>query len=228
MKKKSVLTKEKILQAATIIFSEKGFRDTTIREISGKAQVNLAAINYHFRDKKSLYHAVLEDVFSRGFSRYPADFELETTLKPTPEKRLHAFIRAMFYRFNCGDGWGGMSGQGRLIARELLQPSTAFVSIVEHYINPHKEYLQTILKDIMQCDPGPEKLSSCVISIVGQCIYYAVGASVIEKVAIENSPREDNLDRLAEDVWRFSLGGVVRFRDEYLQAELQPTRRKGK
>ncbi len=84
------------------------------------------------RERKGLYGAVLEDVFSTGFTRFPAT--VETGTEAGPEQRLRVFIRAMFYRLQSREGWGGMSGQGRLIARELLDPSPAFVSILERYI----------------------------------------------------------------------------------------------
>ena len=56
-------TVERILDVAEILFAEKGFAETSLRLITSKAQVNLAAVNYHFGSKKSLIQAV----FSRFF-----------------------------------------------------------------------------------------------------------------------------------------------------------------
>ncbi|MDF2152394.1 TetR/AcrR family transcriptional regulator [Vibrio sp. CAU 1672] len=53
-------TKEKILDVAEGLFAEHGFNDTSLRTITGKANVNLASVNYHFGDKKSLVRAVLD------------------------------------------------------------------------------------------------------------------------------------------------------------------------
>ncbi|MCF7502456.1 MULTISPECIES: TetR/AcrR family transcriptional regulator [Vibrio] len=52
-------TKEKILDVAEGLFAEHGFNDTSLRTITGKANVNLASVNYHFGDKKTLVRAVL-------------------------------------------------------------------------------------------------------------------------------------------------------------------------
>ena len=52
-------TKEKILDVAEGLFAEHGFKDTSLRTITGKAGVNLASVNYHFGDKKTLVRAVL-------------------------------------------------------------------------------------------------------------------------------------------------------------------------
>lgn len=52
-------TKEKILDVAEGLFAEHGFNDASLRAITSKAGVNLASVNYHFGDKKTLVRAVL-------------------------------------------------------------------------------------------------------------------------------------------------------------------------
>ncbi len=53
-------TKQKILEAASILFAQNGFSGASIRDIAAKADVNLAAINYHFGGKDNLYWKVFE------------------------------------------------------------------------------------------------------------------------------------------------------------------------
>ena len=52
-------TKNKILDAADVLFANKGFNGTSLREITSQANVNLAAVNYHFGSKKELIKAVM-------------------------------------------------------------------------------------------------------------------------------------------------------------------------
>lgn len=51
-------TVTKILDAAEGLFAEQGFAETSLRSITSKADVNLAAVNYHFGSKKALIQAV--------------------------------------------------------------------------------------------------------------------------------------------------------------------------
>jgi AcrR family transcriptional regulator len=51
--------REKILLAALQLFSKKGFAGTSVRDVASAADVNLAAISYHFGDKAGLYRAAL-------------------------------------------------------------------------------------------------------------------------------------------------------------------------
>lgn len=53
-------TVERILDTAEVLFAEKGFAETSLRAITSKAGVNLAAVNYHFGSKEALIQAVFE------------------------------------------------------------------------------------------------------------------------------------------------------------------------
>jgi len=52
-------TKNKILDAAESLFAVQGFNGTSLREITSQAEVNLAAVNYHFGSKKELIKSVM-------------------------------------------------------------------------------------------------------------------------------------------------------------------------
>lgn len=210
-------TPDRILKAAGEIFGRDGFKAATIRRIADAAKANVASINYHFRDKEGLYAAVLENLFNVGFSRFPAD----TGVGPEtpPEERLRAFIRGMFHRLLSSKGWGaGISGPGQLIAREFLEPTPSFEPIIEKYIKPHKDILVSIIAELLGNDQSREILAQCALSVIGQCIYYALGAPVIRKVAEHACPTDENLDQLADFVWQFSLGGISRIRGKREQS----------
>ncbi|MBA2777638.1 TetR/AcrR family transcriptional regulator [Billgrantia kenyensis] len=51
-------TVTRILDTAEVLFAERGFAETSLRTITSKARVNLAAVNYHFGSKKALIQAV--------------------------------------------------------------------------------------------------------------------------------------------------------------------------
>jgi AcrR family transcriptional regulator len=86
-------TKDKILDAAEFFFADKGFNGTSLREITSKAEVNLAAVNYHFGSKKELIKAVM--------SRYMNELapKLEFSLNKLCESRDDISLEQVFTAF---------------------------------------------------------------------------------------------------------------------------------
>ncbi|MBY5991894.1 TetR/AcrR family transcriptional regulator [Ferrimonas balearica] len=85
-------TKHRILDAAERLFAERGFSETSLRLITGKAEVNLASVNYHFGSKKELIQAVLARYLDRFM---PAVNEAFIELEKQPEIALHEIFDAM-------------------------------------------------------------------------------------------------------------------------------------
>lgn len=53
-------TKDRILAAAEALFMEQGYAATSLRAITAQANVNLAAVNYHFGSKEALIREVFD------------------------------------------------------------------------------------------------------------------------------------------------------------------------
>ncbi len=58
-------TRSRLLEAAGLVFSDKGFEHATAREICDLARVNSAAVNYYFGGKRPLYVEVLREAHRR-------------------------------------------------------------------------------------------------------------------------------------------------------------------
>jgi AcrR family transcriptional regulator len=89
-------TKEKLLDAAEFLFGEKGYSDTSLRQIIARAQVNLAAVHYHFGSKQELLEqAILRKIGPVNEQRLSLldQFESEAAPNPAPiEKVVEALI----------------------------------------------------------------------------------------------------------------------------------------
>ncbi len=51
-------TKDRILSAAESLFAQHGFAGTSLRQVTARADVNIAAVNYHFGSKENLVNEV--------------------------------------------------------------------------------------------------------------------------------------------------------------------------
>jgi len=118
-------TKTLILDAAEVLFVEKGFEGTSLRSVVAKANVNIAAVHYHFGSKESLIQAVLarrlEPINRERLER------LAALKKDTPkgELQLEDVLRALFEPAlrMAGCGAPGSNDIARLIGRIFSEPS---------------------------------------------------------------------------------------------------------
>ena len=60
MNTEELSTEDKILIAASKVFTEKGFSGTRTRDIAEEAGINLALLNYYFRTKEKLFEQVMK------------------------------------------------------------------------------------------------------------------------------------------------------------------------
>src|SRR3954469_883038 len=116
-------TRTRILDVAEELFSEQGFDRVSIRDITRKARVNLAAINYHFGSKEELIAAIFErEVVPVNEARLAALDAVERSAKKSPklEEILEAFIRPTI-ECSTGKPKGGKAFS-KLFGRCLSEP----------------------------------------------------------------------------------------------------------
>lgn len=66
-------TRERLLTNACRLFAEKGCQNTPIAEICEQAELPIASVNYHFRDKTILYLDAWRHTFQEDLKAYPPD-----------------------------------------------------------------------------------------------------------------------------------------------------------
>ena len=88
-------TRERILNAALQLFREKGFDETTMRDVAAAAEMATGAAYYYFRSKEALVMALYARSAEEKRSFLPEAIERTKELK----KRLRAVIDANFEQF---------------------------------------------------------------------------------------------------------------------------------
>lgn len=61
---------DKLIKAGTSLFAEKGYHETSVRDIAKTAGVNPSLINYHFGGKEELYRTILEEAGITSATRF--------------------------------------------------------------------------------------------------------------------------------------------------------------
>jgi AcrR family transcriptional regulator len=194
-----------IMETAGKIFAQEGFTKATIRDICREAGANIAAINYHFGDKKGLYLAVLKYYQEMVFQTHPPDMGINE--KQKPEEKLQTYIRSFLSRIMDE---GRPAWFGRLLAREFTQPSWAFDILVKETIRPSFQLLTEIVAEILGKSAKERSVRLCSMSIIGQCLYFRHSHPVISRLFPGEIFGPKQIDELTEHITLFSLNGMIK------------------
>ncbi len=85
-------TQSSILQAARALFTDKGFANTTVREICHAASVTAPVLYYHFGSKEGLFEAVVEETLS--LDDFVALLVARVAAASDPWTKLQAYVHA--------------------------------------------------------------------------------------------------------------------------------------
>jgi AcrR family transcriptional regulator len=112
-------TKQRILDSAEALFARHGFAGASLRQVTASANVNLAAVNYHFGSKENL----INEVFRRRLDelngqRLRALESVTATSGYTLEDVLDAFVRPALTLSQDAKGGGGFV---RVLARAYAE-----------------------------------------------------------------------------------------------------------
>lgn len=143
-------TKQRILDAAEQLFAEHGFADTSLRKITGRAAVNLAAVHYHFHSKEFLLEAVVlrrVEALNEERLRRLDECEQDRSRPLTVEKVLEAFILPTVRLMQDPERGGVVFG--RLMARLHAESTagSAYAKIAKtHFTGVANRFITALVK----------------------------------------------------------------------------------
>ena len=196
-------TKDRILSAAEGLFAQFGFSGTSLRQVTSQADVNIAAVNYHFGSKENL----INEVFRRR-------------LDELSEKRLAALRQAL----------ESSPGQLDALLAAFIEPAltltldrhggSAFVRVLARAYAEKNERLRKFLSDnyghvlrqfskaIGACVPdlGKEELYWRLDFVSGALTYAMADFGLIRRPA--SMSEKTHCQRACEALIRFASAGL--------------------
>ena len=196
-------TVRQILDAAGEVFADKGFKETTVREICAKAGVNLAAINYHFGDKERLYIEAVKDARNVLEAEVPLPDGVDLA---DPEDALRAFIRTLARRMLNRDV---PSWRHSLLVLEFMNPSRACEEMMQESIVPFMDRLLGIIRQLMPTDVPDHTVRQLGLSIIAQCAYYRLQERVVSMLTpVDEMEKHFSPELIGEHIARFSIAAI--------------------
>lgn len=200
-------TQKSLLMAASEIFAEKGFRDATIVEISKRAATNVAAVNYHFGNKETLYREAWRQSFRDSIRSHPPDGGVN--INAPPEQRLAGQVIALLRRINDQD-----NREFHIVNKELANPTGLLEEVMKEEMMPLRRRIMALMREILGPDNPEGTVRFCTVSILSQCVIPAL-INIVEKPLTDvddASLRIDDIEDYARHVVTFSLAGISKVR----------------
>lgn len=205
-------TTERILDAAERLFMEYGYDGASMRMLTAAAEVNLAAINYHFGSKEGLMQAVFKRRLSWLNSerlRVLDELEAKAGGQPLrPSQVLEAFFGTLL-TMGEREELGGMVFL-RLIGRTLTEPAhfirEFFAGEYQQVVERYKLALYAALPDVPQ-----EEISWRFQFMLGAMSYSIAGTDalrILGGISLTDDSDAVYARRLRERLMPFLLGGL--------------------
>jgi AcrR family transcriptional regulator len=192
-------TRTRILDAAEELFMQHGFEGTSMRLLTARAEVNLAAVNYHFGSKDALIEAVFRRRLDpMNAARIAALEKLETEApgKPlAPEIIIRAFVGESLRMIE--DAKGGGRNFIRLLGRTYTEPAKSIRALIGQMYAPTMERYKAALERALPQMPR-EELVWRMHFMFGTLSYTLAATDAVQLIA--GAKPEDRHDaRLLED-----------------------------
>ena len=202
MSKAQFSTKERILDAAETLFAQYGFGGTSLRQVTSQADVNIAAVNYHFGSKENL----VNEVFRRRMDEMSAQRlgRLKAAADADPadlDGILAAFVEPPLAMAQDRHGGGAFI---RVIARAYAEKNDGLRRFLsEQYGHVLREFARAISR----CLPGlsKEELYWRLDFLAGALTYAMADFGMIKRpVGISEV---EHRQRAAQELIRFASAG---------------------
>jgi len=144
---RSIVTQQKLLDAAIDAFAENGFKGTSTRDIADRAGVHHPLITYHFKNKDQLWRAAADRIF-REFN-----ISLVKAMTEVPEidakARAEAFVRTYVHYAH------GQPALHKIILQESSHPSGRLDWLIENHLRPLFEEVVKAIEELQRLGIAP-------------------------------------------------------------------------
>ena len=190
-----------LLRTALRLFAEKGFANTSTRELAIAAGVNIAAISYYFGDKAGLYRAAYTEPMGSCSVMGVVDASAVGL-----EEALRMMLSHIVEPMKQGDL---VQLCTRLHFREMLEPTGLWAEEIDNGIRPAQLALVQVLcrhLDVAQPDDDVHRLA---YSIVGLAIHLFVGRDIVQALQPQLLATPAAIDAYTERLLGYALAMVA-------------------
>jgi AcrR family transcriptional regulator len=197
------ITRQALLYHATAVFAENGFERASVREITRRAQVNQAAINYHFGGKEALYREVLRLAVA---ALNDASLLDEGTISQVPrDEAVRLFIRQQVTPLLKHQQ---ISHYLRIFAWEALAPTQIYLDFIASEKLPVLDQAEKIVRRFLPAAASRAEVTIATIWLTQQAVPFIRHYDTLSKPPLNLKMDQGFIERLAADLGRMAVAGL--------------------
>jgi AcrR family transcriptional regulator len=197
----SQATRSKIVRAAVLVFAEHGYDGASIRAIVARADVNQAAINYHFGNKEGLYRAVLK----LALQALTAGDGAGTAEAPSPEAALRAFVDRQLRPLAATDE---LSRYLRIFNWETVRPTPTFRRFMAEEASPYLAGITALVRRFLPTRASEQQAAIAALWLLGQCSIFVRNAEQLSRPPLNFKIDRSFVDGLAGTITNWAVAGL--------------------
>src|ERR1700730_12701200 len=199
----SKATREKIIKAASRAFARDGYEGASIRAIVAEADVNQAAINYHFGSKEGLYRAFLQTAL-RALMKDDNEVPQNNLSR---EAALRRFVRRQLRPMIARDE---LSEYVRIFNWETLKPSPVFRKFMAREVAPFFAVATELARRFLPSRATDQQAVVGALWLFGQCSIFVRNAKQLANPPLRLKIDERCVDGLADTIAAWAAEGLGR------------------
>ncbi len=197
-------TRQRIIDTSLRLFAEHGFKGVSVRDISAAAQVNVAAVNYHFGSKQGLYRTIFETVLDEDEGRFAEQMANVDTLLVRAGSdpalltaAVEILTRGLVGRLSAFEHLRCFSV---LIARELAFPGDLFDLLCRRRVEPVFGLLSRVVGAAWDLSPASETVRLTANVLHGQMTSLVFSRPILVRQLGWDQYTPERLDQLTRTI----------------------------
>jgi AcrR family transcriptional regulator len=235
--KKELTSREKILEAASFIFAQKGYKNTTIREICKQTGSYQISVNYYFGSKENLFKEVLKSTYeeteefkmAEKIKDMPPDEQLENVIRsrirsifrnigiPSLSKEENSLVKHKgcqknpdFFLSSTADKKGLFF---KIVAKEFANNEILFEQIMDETLMPYFGFIKSIFSKLSDDNFDEFELNYCAYLLMSHISIFAAHDKARFIIFGNTNPDEEKLEKFILQAKKFIMAGVEKIKE---------------
>ncbi len=190
-------TEQKIIEAAEIVFHEKGFDGARMQEIADKASINKGLLHYYFKSKDALFDAIFNMALKKMSGTINSILKMDISLEEKMNLIIDSYMNLLLRN----------SSLPRFVITELNKDSDRFIKkyLSGEINNVFANFINSVQKEIDAGKIKPINPKHLFMNMISMILFPFIGKPMIQVlIGVDNKEFNKLIQERREHIKAFS------------------------